>query len=59
MPRDVLKVSESGISNPEAIAELRSHGYEGFLIGENFMKHAQPEVAAAEFMQQLNRIVQQ
>ena len=59
MPRDVLKVSESGISNPEAIAELRSHGYEGFLIGENFMKHAQPEVAPAEFMQQLNRIVQQ
>ena len=59
MPRDVLKVSESGISNPEAIAELRSHGYEGFLIGENFMKHAQPELAAAEFMQQLNRIVQQ
>lgn len=56
IPDHVIKVSESGISNPEAIVDLRSHGYEGFLIGENFMKHAQPEVAAAEFMQQLNRI---
>lgn len=56
IPREVLKVSESGISNPEAIAELRLHGFEGFLIGENFMKHAKPEVAAAEFMQALNRI---
>lgn len=58
IPDGVLKVSESGISDPEAIADLRSHGYEGFLIGENFMRHAAPEKAATDFMQQLNRINQ-
>lgn len=56
IPSDVVKVSESGISNPRAVADLRLHGYEGFLIGENFMRHAQPEMAAAEFMQQLERV---
>ena len=58
IPDGVLKVSESGISDPEAIADLRSYGYEGFLIGENFMKHTEPEKAAKDFMQQLNRIIQ-
>ncbi len=58
IPDNVLKVSESGISDPDAIADLRSYGYEGFLIGENFMKHPAPEAAAAEFMLQLNRIIQ-
>lgn len=58
IPDSVLKVSESGISDPEAIADLRAYGYEGFLIGENFMKHKAPEMAAAEFMGQLNRIIQ-
>ena len=55
IPPHVVKVSESGISTPEAIVELRQFGYEGFLIGENFMKEAEPEKAAARFIREVKR----
>lgn len=53
IPQEVIRVSESGISDPETIADLKTYGYEGFLIGENFMRYAEPEVAADEFMNHL------
>jgi indole-3-glycerol phosphate synthase len=53
IPASVVKVSESGISAPETISTLREVGYEGFLMGENFMKHSRPEKAALEFIEQL------
>lgn len=53
MPVEVVKVSESGLSNPEDIHDLRQHGYSGFLMGENFMKNSRPEVAAREFISRL------
>lgn len=56
IPHGVVKVSESGISSPETILELMQHGYEGFLMGENFMKHSQPESAAKEFILKLNEM---
>lgn len=56
IPPGVVKVSESGISTPEAILDLRSYGFEGFLIGENFMKHDHPDVAAMEFVQKLKSL---
>ncbi len=56
IPDGVVKVSESGISMPEAIAELRQYGYEGFLIGENFMKAAEPEKAASDFIAKVNAL---
>ncbi len=49
IPNGVVKVSESGISSPETIIELRKFGYQGFLMGENFMKQSRPEIAAREF----------
>jgi indole-3-glycerol phosphate synthase len=55
IPQGVVKVSESGISSSATILELRTFGYEGFLMGENFMKHNRPEVAAMEFMNDLRR----
>ncbi|MBT1703256.1 indole-3-glycerol phosphate synthase TrpC [Chryseosolibacter indicus] len=55
IPAGVVKVSESGISTAETIMELRQYGYEGFLMGENFMKHARPELAAMEFMTELRK----
>ena len=45
-----LAVSESGISDPGAIKELRDYGFKGFLIGENFMKTENPGAAAEEFI---------
>lgn len=53
MPKDVIPVSESGISNPEVIKELKTFGYKGFLIGETFMRSSRPELAAKEFIAQL------
>jgi len=50
LPRDAVKVSESGISNPDTVKALRQAGFRGFLIGENFMKTADPGKALADFV---------
>lgn len=53
IPDDFVKVSESGISSIEAITELKVYGYQGFLIGENFMKTDNPGESATDFIKQL------
>lgn len=53
IPDDFVKVSESGISSIEAIQELKPYGYQGFLIGENFMKTDNPGKSAAKFIKAL------
>ncbi len=53
IPDNFVKVSESGISNIEAIKELQPYGYKGFLIGENFMKTDNPGESATEFIKAL------
>lgn len=50
IPAEFVKVSESGISNSQDIIDLQSFGYQGFLIGENFMKTENPGQAAAAFI---------
>lgn len=56
IPDSVVKVSESGLSKPDSIIELRQSGYEGFLMGENFMKDKQPGLAAKSFMDELRKM---
>ncbi|MBR5395275.1 MAG: indole-3-glycerol phosphate synthase TrpC [Bacteroidaceae bacterium] len=53
LPKDAVKVSESGISNPDTIKLLRQAGYRGFLIGETFMKTDDPGQALKEFIAQI------
>ena len=53
LPKDAVKVSESGISNPETVKSLRQAGFRGFLIGENFMKATDPGQALNDFLTQL------
>ena len=53
IPSDFVKISESGISNPETIVELKAAGYQGFLIGETFMKTANPGKACRNFIQEV------
>ena len=53
LPKDMLRVSESGISNPDTVNELRQAGFRGFLIGENFMKTENPGAALAEFISKI------
>ena len=47
---DAVKVSESGISNPDTVRLLRAAGFRGFLMGECFMKEQDPGKALAEFI---------
>lgn len=53
IPDTVVKVSESGISDPRIITGLKEHGFHGFLIGENFMKTENPGEACKEFIEQI------
>jgi len=53
LPADGVKVSESGISDPAVVKQLRDYGYRGFLIGENFMKEPDPGLALANFIAQI------
>jgi indole-3-glycerol phosphate synthase len=53
IPSTFVKISESGISDPESIAELRAAGFKGFLIGQTFMKTDNPGKACAEFIGKL------
>ncbi len=55
IPNDFVKVSESGISSVDAIKSLKPYGYQGFLIGENFMKTEDPGAAAADFIKTLTQ----
>ncbi|MDE6689066.1 MAG: indole-3-glycerol phosphate synthase TrpC [Prevotella sp.] len=50
LPQKAVKVSESGISDPKTIKELRNSGFQGFLIGETFMKESHPGLALKEFI---------
>ena len=49
-------VSESGISDPDAVCRLRQAGFRGFLIGECFMREADPGRALAEFLRELSGV---
>ena len=53
LPAEGAKVSESGISDPDTIRQLRACGYKGFLIGETFMKEADPGLALKNFIAQI------
>ena len=53
IPAEFLKISESAISNPETIRQLKQAGFNGFLIGENFMKQKDPGLAMKEFVKGL------
>jgi indole-3-glycerol phosphate synthase len=53
IPSNKLAVAESGISDVNTIVTLRNAGFKGFLIGENFMKEADPSIAFADFVNQL------
>lgn len=53
LPDEVIKISESGISSTESVHKLRQAGYDGFLMGENFMKEVSPGDALKSFCQQI------
>ncbi|MDR1370059.1 MAG: indole-3-glycerol phosphate synthase TrpC [Dysgonamonadaceae bacterium] len=50
LPADLMRISESGISQPETIVHLMDAGFRGFLIGECFMKAPDPEAELNDFI---------
>ena len=55
LPKDVCRVSESGISDPMIVKRLREEAsFRGFLMGEQFMKQENPGQALSEFIAQLS-----
>lgn len=56
IPDDFVKISESGISSAESIMKLKAIGFQGFLIGEYFMKSAHPGKKCREFIQEINAL---
>lgn len=55
LPRYACKVSESGISNPATIRELKQAGFNGFLIGESFMKTDNPGLELNRFIAEITK----
>ena len=53
IPDEFIKISESGLSDVAAIKDLKAHGYQGFLVGENFMKTDNPGETAQKFIKQI------
>jgi len=51
--KDRVRVAESGISTAEDIISFRSNGFDGFLIGERFMKEEDPGKAFRSFVASL------
>lgn len=49
----IVKIAESGIDSPEMINYFRGVGFEGFLIGENFMKSDNPGLACKNFIRSI------
>ena len=58
IPDQFVKISESGINNPDTVTQLIAHGFQGFLIGEYFMSHGRPGAACAEFIQKVKKASQ-
>ena len=54
LPNGVCKVSESGISKPETVMQLRNAGFRGFLMGEHFMRADNPGLELSNFISMLN-----
>jgi len=53
IPDEFLKISESAISDPKIINQLKAAGFNGFLIGENFMKTPDPVAAMQRFTEEM------
>ncbi|MBO9633626.1 MAG: indole-3-glycerol phosphate synthase TrpC [Chitinophagaceae bacterium] len=57
IPDNRIKIAESGINAVENILLFRKNGFRGFLIGENFMKAAEPAKAFESFVQELQAAI--
>ena len=55
IPKNFTKISESGLSDISVIKQLKSVGYKGFLMGEHFMRYAEPDKACKQLIDSLRQ----
>jgi indole-3-glycerol phosphate synthase len=53
IPDQFVKISESGLTDTATVRMLMEAGYQGFLMGENFMKEQNPAAALRKFSDEL------
>ncbi len=53
IPNEFIKISESGLSDPETVKHLTTFGFQGFLMGEHFMNQQDPVKACADFVRSI------
>lgn len=53
LPENVLSIAESGIYNLEDFRYLKEQGFDGFLMGEYFMKNKNPGNAFSDFIKNI------
>ncbi len=59
IPSESVKISESGLHRAEDLWQLKQAGFDGFLIGEMFMKRSQPEEGCAQLIREYQAIAKQ
>jgi indole-3-glycerol phosphate synthase len=57
IPDQYIKVSESGLDDPDVVKDLKKAGYSGFLMGERFIKFPDPGAELASFINRLNQSI--
>jgi indole-3-glycerol phosphate synthase len=55
LPKSCVKIAESGIQDFETIQLLKTYGFNGFLIGEYFMKEENPVAKCYELIQKMKK----
>jgi indole-3-glycerol phosphate synthase len=53
IPSSFTKISESGLNNPSEIMKLKNSGFDGFLIGERFMRNSNPGEELSNFISKI------
>jgi indole-3-glycerol phosphate synthase len=53
LPKSILSIAESGIYSVETFNLLKKEGFDGFLMGEYFMKQANPAAAFEAFVRSI------
>jgi indole-3-glycerol phosphate synthase len=56
IPEGKIRIAESGIHSVETVKHLATSGFDGFLIGEHFMKQEDPAAAFKTFTSELKRM---
>jgi indole-3-glycerol phosphate synthase len=56
LPADTVKIAESGIDNPATALQLLDAGFSGLLMGEKFMREADPGRACKLFIKEMKKL---